>query len=87
MNSVYFFSFNQKVRLFDGVAVDHLCAFRKLALCYCYVRVDRNRLQAQAFEEPEPQDYVATQHPPYQHLFVVDFDNLDRQVCRENHAR
>jgi hypothetical protein len=86
MTSVYFFSLYQKVCLLDGVAVDHLCALRKLALRDGDVRVDRNRLQTQTLEESEAQEYIATQDPPYQHLLVVDFHYLNREVCGEDHA-
>jgi len=79
--SVYFFSLEQKMFLSDGVAVHHLCVFGKLAPAYRNERINPYRLEAQTFEESESQDGIAAHDPRNKHLFVVDFENLDGEVC------
>ena len=73
--------------LSDRVAVHHLCVFGELAPAYRNERVNPYRLEAQTLEESKPQDGIATHDTRHKHLLVVDFENLDDDVCCQNHPQ
>ena len=75
-----FFSIDQKMRLSYRMAINHLCVFRKLTATYRDVCVNSNRFETQTFEESESQNGICSQNLSYEHLLVMNLENLNNEV-------
>ena len=54
-------------------------------MCYRDLSIHNNAFQTQTLEEPEPQDHIASEDLPHQHMFVVYLQNLYGEVGRQDH--